>query len=362
MTDYIDIIYRTKDYFKRDVLNLYYNGIISDSFSEFILSLAEHESNKFVKRKLSFLIIEVFQNIVRHSEEQNKNDYFGVRSLEESIHIFSANEIGLKAYEFLNFKLAEINSLDQNELKELYKEILINGEFTEKSGGGLGLIEMARKSGNPIQKQFEKLSSNSYQFNYQVDLAKEKNKVLNLQEENDINDNIELYSDFIKNDVLFFYTGNFSKENIHSLLAILTANIPKYSKKKNVNYFRLFHTGVELIQNISRHGKKIQNILQGSFCIFKTKDGFYMSTGNLLKSGDYSKLEQFLSQINAYTVGELTTQYLKALKENAFIENNSAGVGLIDIRRYNHSKIDFEIHNVDNGIYLTMGVFIPKYI
>ena len=87
-----------------------------------------------------------------------------------------------------------------------------------------------------------------------------------------------------------------------------------------------------------------------------------MSTGNLLKSGDYSALEQFLTKINAYTVGELTTQYLKALQENAFIENNSAGVGLIDIRRYNHSKIDFEIHNIDNGIYLNLGIFIPKYI
>ena len=162
--------------------------------------------------------------------------------------------------------------------------------------------------------------------------------------------------------MLFFYNGDFSKENIHSLLAILTANIPKYSKKKNVNYFRMFHTGVELIQNISRHGKKINNSLEGSFCIFKTKDWFYMSTGNLLKSGDYSALEQFLTKINAYTVGELTTQYLKALKENAFIENNSAGVGLIDIRRYNHSKIDFEIHNIDNGIYLNLGIFIPKYI
>ena len=52
-------------------------------------------------------MIEIFQNIVRHSEEQNKNDYFGVRSLEESIHIFSSNEIGLKAYEFLNFKIEQ---------------------------------------------------------------------------------------------------------------------------------------------------------------------------------------------------------------------------------------------------------------
>ena len=362
MKSYLNKIFKIKNYFRRDTLSIYYNGLLNDHFSEFIVSLAKHESSQAVKKKLSFLMVEVFQNIVRYSDEKVKNDCFGVRNLEDSIHIFSSNKIGLTAYEFLSTRLSELNSLDENQLKELYRDILKNGAFTEKGGGGLGLIEMARKSKNPIQKDFQKLSSDSYQFSYQIDLAKLKGETLQLIEKNKIEENIEIYSMLRKNDVMFFYNGNFSKENIKALLAILKANIPKYSRKKNVNYFRMFHTGVELIQNISRHGKKVNNVLHGSFCIFKNKDGFYMSTGNFLKSGDYAEMEEFISKINAYSVGELTTQYLKALKENSFIENNSAGVGLIDIRRYNHSKIDFEIHNIDNGIYLNMGIFIPKYI
>jgi len=362
LKNYLKKINEIKDFFRKDNLSIYYNGILNDSFSEFIVSLAKHESSQAVKKKLSFLMVEVFQNIVRHSDDKVKNDCFGVRNLEESIHIFSSNKIGLSAYEFLSSKLSELNSLDETQLKELYRDILKNGDFNEKGGGGLGLIEMARKSKNPIQKDFKKLSTDSFQFSYQIDLAKLKGKTLQLSQENKIKENIDIFSMLRKNDVMFFYNGNFSKENIEALLVILKANIPKYSRKKNVNYFRMFHTGVELIQNISRHGKKVNNVLHGSFCIFKSKEGFYMTTGNFLKSGDYDQMEEFITNINSYSVGELTTQYLRALKENAFIENDSAGVGLIDIRRYNHSKIDFKINNLDNGIYLNMGIFIPKYI
>ncbi|MFL2571239.1 MAG: SiaB family protein kinase [Parvicellaceae bacterium] len=364
MINYLNIIYHIKDNFRGDILSIYYKGKHSDSFSEFIISLADHESNKEIKKKLSFLMIEVFQNIVRHSEEdqEEKNDCFGIRNTEEAVHIFSSNKITQTAYNFLNNKLAEINSLDQNQLKEIYRDVLKNGVLNEKGGAGLGLIEMARKSNNPIQKKFEKINTNTYQFNYQVDISTQKNTSLKQAQKIAIDENIDLHCDFSKSNVLFFFNGNFSKENIQSLLTILTANIPKYSRKKNVNYFRIFHTGVELIQNISRHGKKVNDILDGTFCIFKTKNGFYIGTGNLIKSGDYAELEEFLTKINSYNVSDLTTQYLKALKENAFVENNNAGVGLIDVRRYNHSKIDFEINNIDNGIYLNLGVYIPKYI
>ena len=69
----------------------------------------------------------------------------------------------------------------------------------------------------------------------------------------------------------------------------------------------------------------------------------YISGTGLFTPKESITNEELVNSFNSYSVGELTTQYLRALKENAFIENNSAGVGLIDIRRYNHSKIDFKI-------------------
>ena len=95
------------------------------------------------------------------------------------------------------------------------------------------------------------------------------------------------------------------------------------------------------------------------FCIFKKLSGYYLCTGNFLKSGDYTTLEKHFTKINTLPISELRNEYLKTLKKNSLNQDNKAGVGLLDVRRYNKSKIDFEIQNYDNGLYLTLGVNIP---
>jgi hypothetical protein len=59
-------------------------------------------------------------------------------------------------------KLDKINQLSKAELKEYYLETLKNDEFSGKGGGGLGMIDIARKSGQKIDFSFhevdEKLS------------------------------------------------------------------------------------------------------------------------------------------------------------------------------------------------------------
>ena len=60
-------------------------------------------------------------------------------------------------------RIEQLNYLSQDELKDLYKIVLNNDEFSAKGGGGLGFIEMARKSGNKFG--FELLRQNKdYSF------------------------------------------------------------------------------------------------------------------------------------------------------------------------------------------------------
>jgi hypothetical protein len=51
-------------------------------------------------------------------------------------------------------RINQINSLSKEELKALYKLILNNEEFSEKGGGGLGMIDMARKTGTKMEYEF----------------------------------------------------------------------------------------------------------------------------------------------------------------------------------------------------------------
>jgi len=40
----------------------------------------------------------------------------------------------------------------------LYRQTITNGKFTDKGGAGLGLIEMAKITNNPIKYRFESIN------------------------------------------------------------------------------------------------------------------------------------------------------------------------------------------------------------
>lgn len=67
----------------------------------------------------------------------------------------------------LTAKLEEIISLDKSGLKKLYKD-QIKKDVIPGSGAGLGLIDMARKSGFPLEYSSTKISDELFFFNLQV--------------------------------------------------------------------------------------------------------------------------------------------------------------------------------------------------
>ena len=63
-------------------------------------------------------------------------------------NILNENIHGLKR------RLDEVNSLNKEELKEYYKRVLNNGEMSLKGGGGLGMIDIARKTNEILDYYF----------------------------------------------------------------------------------------------------------------------------------------------------------------------------------------------------------------
>ena len=68
--------------------------------------------------------------------------------------------------------LKRINSLSKPELRELYKEVLDNSHFSEKGGGGLGFIDIARKSGQQLAYSFKSTASGFSFFSFKIQIPK----------------------------------------------------------------------------------------------------------------------------------------------------------------------------------------------
>ncbi|MGB3948071.1 MAG: SiaB family protein kinase [Bacteroidia bacterium] len=358
MSRNLQLITLLRKCFSGDKICIFYRGNFDDIFTDKLISLADHEVEKKAKKRVSFLISESFQNIVRHgnNELSNNNDsLFGIRAVAPYSHIFSSNTITANEKKYLEEKLTFINKLDAEELKQLYLKVLEEGSLSDKGGAGLGLIEMAKKSQKPIQMDFKQLTDNTFSFNMQIDLIVDDNEgEQESQTPMTIEENTAMYDLMTDNNMIFLYKGDFNDETISPMLNILEGNT--VDTGNSIGY-KIYHTAVELMQNVVRHSAD-PNTKEGIFAINKTENGYFLCTGNYVRN-EAKDISLYIDKLNTLDKQELNALYRQQLKESVVVAGNNAGVGLIDLRRSFMTPIEVKFAEDKNGSYLTIGIEIP---
>ncbi|MCS7004139.1 MAG: SiaB family protein kinase [Cytophagales bacterium] len=155
--------------------HVFFNGIITQNvimcFTEKILKILN--SSDEITNKLAFGIgVELSQNIQIHSVERalDKNDQRihgkGILLCEKfpSFLVLSAgNVIKKETVKFLDDKCKFINHLNHEQLREYYNMERRQSLITKRKGGNVGLIDMAKKSGNPLNIHFHTIDE-KYSF------------------------------------------------------------------------------------------------------------------------------------------------------------------------------------------------------
>jgi len=109
------------------------------------------------RRKIVNILIELVQNLYHHGEKfEIDNDFKSYGSIifsrdSEGFKLISANFIKVERLKIFSDFIDHTNSLGADELKFLYRKVLANRHYSEKGGGGLGIINMIRKSGNKLK-------------------------------------------------------------------------------------------------------------------------------------------------------------------------------------------------------------------
>jgi len=142
-------------------LILVYEGEFTQEITKSVLAMAERNMDSSgeqssIKRKVFNVMVECLQNIVKHADdtEENHSAVFMVGKHENEYLIVSGNPIEKGDIDKLKSKLEQINGLDKDGLKALYKDIIKNTQISDKGGAGLGFVDMARKSGQPLEFDF----------------------------------------------------------------------------------------------------------------------------------------------------------------------------------------------------------------
>jgi hypothetical protein len=161
---------------------LSYKGSIT---TEIINNVLENIENKLiglnedvkVRKKVYNVLVESLQNLFHHVEElpkeitqvdENKFGMLVVKKVSNGYMITTGNYINSGKIKPLKDKIDKINSLNQDELKDMYKFILNHQKLTAKGGGGLGLVDIARKTGNKLEYGFHNVNNSYYFFNLDI--------------------------------------------------------------------------------------------------------------------------------------------------------------------------------------------------
>ncbi len=349
------------DRIKEDNLCLLYNGDFSDEITNKLIELSEYNINTIdslskMKKKASFLMAECFQNIVRHGESLDgemhataNEGFFLTKNWQDIYYITSGNLIETPKIANLQRQLEKVNSLDKDELKALYREVLENEEISDKGGAGLGLIEMARKSGQKLEYVFKDFNSKYSLFYNQILLKstlEEKPSCKNCVSF-EIDEAIHYHQRMIEEGILVIHKGDFSQDAIFPVLKIIEENLQR-EKKDAVSKKKIFHILVELLQNISRHCVKVGDKKEGIFMIGKTDHYFVINTGNLIANQKVDELKERIDLINSLNGKELKDFYLSRLRDRNMPNNGGAGIGLIDIARRLISPLNYSIQKIDD--------------
>ena len=154
-----------------------YKGIYSQNLLEDILAASEAKLlslNEGVKlrRKVYSVLVEILQNIHHHSRVEENYAIIFIFSKEENHYsIVTGNYIAQENVAKLQSHLENINTLDEKALKKLYLDKLYNGQVSKKGGAGLGMLDIARRSGQKLTYSFQKVSEDVSFFSLKVKIS-----------------------------------------------------------------------------------------------------------------------------------------------------------------------------------------------
>jgi hypothetical protein len=154
---------------------LSFKGIVTAELLTSVLQIMEgkmesmHEPPK-MRKKVFNVLVECLQNLYHHVDESELDDMekrsaLVMISKHNGVFVIrTGNYIENYKAEDLKLKLEMINRMDKDELRQFYQDSLESSMMSSKGTAGLGMIDIARKSGNKLDFEFLKVNDETSFF------------------------------------------------------------------------------------------------------------------------------------------------------------------------------------------------------
>jgi hypothetical protein len=343
----------------KDRLMFVYRGVVTNENSVNLLMLLEKEMENsefgFVGRKRLFMfVLESLQNVSRHS---NKSQHAGMSLVaysktDNGYTVTTGNVLPTSSIIDLKVRLDEINNLETKEIRNVYRQMLSTAEFSNKGGAGLGLIEMAKKTGNKLDYDFVPIDD---EFSYFI-LSKtvDSGGMGSHTEEDGKHFQGKSFSQLerlmAENNIYLMWSGHISPDVGKEVLSFTETKLSEEDIESNLRK-RVFSILVEILENVAKYspGREPEEQFGMPVAMIRMEGKEYtLITGNLIPNTKVDHLKEKLDTINTYDKVGLKELFRKSLSGQSISSDSTGNMGLIDMARKSGSKLVYQFEQINN--------------
>jgi hypothetical protein len=349
-----------------------YRGVVTNDNSIPLLMLLEKEMENsefgFIGRKRLFMfVLESLQNVSRHSDHtEHSNMSLVVYSKEDGGYtVTTGNVIPTSNIDSLKKRLEEINNLQTGEIRNVYRQMLSNSELSSKGGAGLGLIEMAKKTGNKLDYDFLDLDENNSYFilSKTVDSEGVGRHLGNSEKPFRGKAVSQLERIMAENNIYLLWSGHITPDVGKEVISFTETRLSEDDIESNQRK-RVFSILVEIIENVAKFspGREPEEKYGMPVAMIRFENKTYsLTTGNLILNNNMDHLKEKLEIINKYDKVGLKELFRKSLSGQTINSDSTGNMGLIDMARKSGSKLVYEFEKInDMYSYYTLTVKVEE--
>ncbi|MBL7944213.1 MAG: SiaB family protein kinase [Flavobacteriales bacterium] len=339
-------------------------GAFSDDLTAQILELNQQnflagQHDKKFRKKLSILLVESFQNIIRHGNhdpQPAREDlgFFCLRHDKNGCFLSTINLVPTELCAELLDTIENINKLDAEHLKKEYLQKLTDNEWSTSGGAGLGLLEVARKSGHPIMYNIRSYTASHHLLHLKICLTAEG--YCHLDKSDWMTKTENLRREMIEQNNTLLYKGEITQHTLYQFMD-LSRSIVNTTGASRDELIRFNYALIEILQNMSRHGCTYDGRNVGYLVIGQDNGHIRLEAGNEISQKKYEILKDKLSFIGQLSHSELKRLHTHALHSSVRFENKSStGLGLIEIFLNARDKVDFALSTVHSQPFFRLSL------
>ncbi len=336
-----------------------YRGEVTSENSVLLLTLLEREMefseyNMVGRKRLFMFVLENLQNITRHATAQGNEVVSLViyNKTPDGYTVTTGNPIAAADVPVLKNSLDNINNLEPDKVREAYRKMLQESDLSSKGGAGLGLMEMARKTGNKLDYDFSHIDEHTSYFILSKTVDSGGQGVHGSKKEKPFSGRkVMILEQAMKaHDIYFIWAGPLTHDISKEVLNLNEARLNEAELGHNLQK-RVFTTLIELLQNVAQHSPGIeaeQEFGMPVAMIRNTKSSYIITSGNLIRNSDVGPLKQKLAMINKRDEEGLKQLLHTALKGQDMTKISTGYMGLLEMARRSGRKLEYKFDDIND--------------